>query len=331
VSGASPIGLTAVAMVLTVALPATSASADDQTGTLKIYDLMSEIGTVACREFRDDAGRLTRVIYYTTRAPALKGPFDPNDLIVQSSETYDYDQNGRKIRSSTFDGNGILNGYAICRYNRFGDVLDIIDFTADGRKQYEMRYTYFQRPVSPTPASTRPTQRLRTLTELDFDDAGERIIGVTGPLPDDLPPSWEWGPPAGGWRCAIAPCSASATREKMKIEITMLNADSAPKDLACGLGSYRPTLRAADGKVVPIAEDSKGARWLRERGSGSCGRVRIDEARRCGTLELARWYPNLPPGLYSLQLEYRGDRPDWFLVSNTVSITIVEAGSDVDH
>src|SRR5262245_26068526 len=102
--------------VFLATLPAVAA---DDKGRLIMYDSMTEIGVVAKREFHDGQGRLIREICYTvdwgkrlpssapataatTRPFSANGPFDPEKLRVYDVSTYDYDSQGRRVRSSSF-------------------------------------------------------------------------------------------------------------------------------------------------------------------------------------------------------------------------------------
>jgi len=51
--------------LIVVLLFASSARAQKTKGELRLYERATQIGTVANREFKDDKGRVVKVIYYT--------------------------------------------------------------------------------------------------------------------------------------------------------------------------------------------------------------------------------------------------------------------------
>jgi hypothetical protein len=312
------------------------ATQPDTDGELTLYDMMAEIGTVACREFHDESGRLIKVIHYTpvwpttasasaaTSAPAppsLRGPFDPNNLAVCSIETYDYDKDGRRVRGSTYSAGGTLSGFATFAHDADGWLRSMRHFTADGRRQYEVRYS----PPRPSDMvrmdpSWRP-KRGREQSHLYFEENGERLVAVRGVLPDDVPWTWGWGPEESGLCCAVAPYCACGPLDKIAVAFTVRNTLEIPRTMSLGPGTYRPVLRDSTGRVVTISEGSKGARSLRVPQPVESS-VRPGEAAHWDTLELAAWYNNLALGDHSLQLEYRGIDTEWRRVTNTITISI---------
>ncbi len=315
---------------------ARQATQPDAEGKLTLYDTMTEIGTVGRREFHDESGHLAKVIVYTCAWPttcsagaatsvpvrvSLRGPFDPNSLAVCWIETYDYDEDGRQVRASTYSSRGVLSGFGTCAYDSDGWLRCMKHFTPDGRRHYEIRYA----PPRPSDMvgkdpSWRP-KRGREQSHLYFDESGERLVAVRGVLPDDLAWIWGWGPEGGGLCCAIAPYCASGPLAKIRVALTVRNAMEAPRNVAIGSGTYRPILRDSAGRVVTISEASKGARGLRVSQPGGLY-TRPGEGAHWDTLELASWYDSLTPGDYSLQVEYRGDETEWRFVTNTITISI---------
>ncbi len=330
-------------LVLRLATPSTlaqEATKPETDGKLILYPHMSERGVVACRKYHDENGRLGRVTYYTTApttrpsksAPVvldhrpLYGPFDPNDLVILWTEASDYDDAGRVVRTSRYDRAGALSGFATHRYEEEGFVGTTIHFTADGRKSCEIRYAPPKEKVvggAEHPGCNHGPEQVHLL----FDDTGERLIAVRGPLPDDRPWTWGWGPVREGLRCAIAPSRERGPLACVRVAISVRNVTNGGRNVAGGQGCFRPVLVDADDRMVPIGP--RGQQHLRE--SHIVWRsIEPDHVAHSECFTLGWWYPDLPPGRYSLHVEYRGDRGDpteWLLVSNTVTITI-QSSSD---
>src|SRR6185369_12860396 len=71
-------------------------------GELRIYPRATQIGTVANREFKDDKGRIVKVIYYDY-AGGSPGKFREELLREQSSSTYEYDEYDCAIKSKSYN------------------------------------------------------------------------------------------------------------------------------------------------------------------------------------------------------------------------------------
>ncbi len=309
----------------------------DEEGKLILYDFMTETGVVAKREFRDEHNRLSREIFYMpgwgprpTTQPSqptsfsVHGPFDPDNLAVHHVDTYDYDRDGRKVRTSTYGRDGALSGFWTYRYHDEGWLRQQIAFTPDGRRYYEIRYD-----------PPRPDDRKRweaaglpgrgpSVSHLYFDESGTCLVAIRGRIPEDLPWTWGWGPVRDGLRCAVAPYRASGPPDKVELGFSVVNVTQKDRQVGGGAGSYRPVLSDADGQIVPISESSRGARFLSKTTRGGM-LVRGGEAYNAGSFDLAWWYANLSPGRYTLQVEYRGSGTEWSLRTNSVTITIDRA------
>ncbi len=314
------------------AQPATRPASE---GELTFYEMMTQTGIVARRDFHDDSGRLIKRVFYAPARPttvslssqpapsAVRGPFDPNQLAVRSTETYDYDRRGWLTRTSTYDPDGALTGYAGHQHDSAGGLCATVNFTADGRRSYEVRFGAEGPGGAAKPGPGGPA-RGRVRSHLYFEDSGQRLVAVRGALPEDQTWTWGWGSEKEGLSCAVAPQREAAPLGEMQVALTVRNLASSPREVAAGRGSYRPILRDADGQIVPIAEKSSGAAGLREP-SPTTALTQPREMFHWDAFDLASWYPELAPGRYSLQVEYRGDSPEWLLVSNAVTITILAA------
>src|SRR5215203_5300163 len=60
-------------------------------GELRIYERATQIGTVASRQFKDDKGRIVKVIYYTHADDSMYR-FREELLREQSIHTFEYDE-----------------------------------------------------------------------------------------------------------------------------------------------------------------------------------------------------------------------------------------------
>ncbi len=327
-----------VLAALAVAAPSLAQSTTQaaQDGSLILYDMETEIGTVGRREYHDEAGRLVKLILYahawpstysadgTATAPmrlSARGTIDPNSIAVCSIEAYDYDDRGRSVRTSRYGRGGALSGFTVYRYDHQGSMRVGIDFTPDGRKSSETRYSRPPRSAVNGGVTGPHPKRGPELSYLLFDDTGERLIAVRGALPDDLPWTWGWGQERNGLCCAIAPSSASGTLDEIRIAASVRNVTSDARAVALGQGCLRPVLHNGAGEIVPIG--SRGRQYLL---TPHIARLAIEPGKvsHSDCDSLGWWYPDLAPGRYSLEVEYLGDSTEWLLVSNTLTITIVD-------
>jgi hypothetical protein len=309
----------------------------DKEGKLILYDdFISPIGVVAMREFRDEHNRPSRKIMYTARWDSqpttqplqpkrfsFRGPVDPDNLAVHSVETYDYDRNGRKVRTSTYGPDGALSAFRTYRYHDEGWLRRETAFTPDGRRYYEIRYDPPRPDDQKRWESAGLPGRGPSVSHLYFDENGIGLVAVRGRIPEDLPWTWGWGPVRDGLRCAIAPYRASGPPDKVRLGFSVLNVTQKDRQVGGGPGSYRPVLSDAHGQIVPISESSRGARFLSMAARGGMF-VRAGEAYNVGSFDLAWWYANLSPGRYTLQVEYRGDATEWTHRTNTIEVSIVD-------
>ena len=127
-------------------------SAQEPEGKLRIYERATQIGTVASREFKDDKGRLVKVIYYSHADTTT------NDFREQSTRTFDYDEYGCPIKSGSYDRTSKLTrtDEVRCVEGTATPSLTIVR-NALGIKHGEIRHT-----------ATGGTQ-----TALQFDNTGE--------------------------------------------------------------------------------------------------------------------------------------------------------------
>lgn len=304
--------------------------AHDDEGKLIMYDMESEVGTVACREFRDDAGRLTKRIYYTLARPASRpasspadsvevqsfsfdGPFDPNKLVASGVETYDHDVDGRVVRESSLSPTGVLRSFRSQEYARDGTRSVSRSFKPDGRRVSETHYE----------------PRGHIDAQMTFDQSGRRVVRLTGRMPDDEQWVKEWGPASNGLMCRIDANNTSARLGQMSVTVSVRRL---PGGRAAIVGDFsvatvRPQLRDLAGKLVPIDQAALRRRHDELKRTNSLFQPRPipigdGESAWAGSFELRDWYPNLEPGWYRLTIERRSTGEAFDLESNGIPIAI---------
>lgn len=195
-------------------------------------------------------------------------------------------------------------------------------FTPDGRRHYQIRFSSPQTTDLEAPHPCGMARTGRSQSHLYFDESGERLVGVRGAMPKDLPWTWGWGQECDGLRCGLAPQKGSGAFEDICLALTVLNTTTEKRMLSVGFGAYRPILTDSECAVVPISETSRGAVQLEL--PGPSGGVLTDpgEAAYMHSFELTWWYDALPPGKYSIKIEYRGGSNEWLATSNSIPIQI---------
>jgi len=78
------------------------AQVSDPKSELRLYSRATQIGTTASREFKDDKGRIVKVIYYTGGG-SFGGPYREELLREQSIRSYTYDDHNCRIRGERYE------------------------------------------------------------------------------------------------------------------------------------------------------------------------------------------------------------------------------------
>ena len=241
---------------------------------LHCYPFITQIGTAALREFRDDNGFVVKAIYYVSTSVENMKPSGVDEHLRELRiSTYQRDALGRVLLETTV-GAGVT---FVRRHEYVGDNKQPSRetvFNPDETRRSEIRHG---------PGDER--------LSLQFNEQ-QRVTGITGRLPDDLDLAFEWGPQADGWRCGLSLAPRHSGEDTLYINLHLLNV-SAPAANAAVVGSFETELRNEHGTIVPPVEERNYPSRSVSGRPGSAGYKDFDLPRR---------YGKLPPGRYSLQV-----------------------------
>lgn len=277
-------------------------------GELRIYERATQIGTVASREFKDDKGRVVKVIYYTDTGNSMSN-FREESLREQSSRTFDYDEYGCPIKSKSYDHTGKLTRIEElrCAEGTATRSLAIIR-NGQGVKQGEARYK-----------ATGSTQ-----TVLQFDSNGEKVIGITGELPIDTDLIHGWGNVLHGFALGIAADREKGRQQDLVVHVSLKNVDNEAGQIM--VSPILVELKNSNGQVV----EQKAAHRLNpyQTQFNHCpsylqmGAPQKGRAQPQYSYSLGEQYERLPPGKYSITVTYCVSGVSERLVSNTIEIEV---------
>jgi len=311
----------AIACALILVLPASIVAAGvipecDAPGELTTYSMMSQVGTVAKCEHRDDAGALTKSVYYTThqKAATINGPFLEDELVVQTITEFRYNDEGLLIRTDRYNREHTLSSYSTRTYDPDGrQVID--SFAADGTQRY--------RTIAPKESPK---------TVFVFDDRGASVVGIHGPLVGGLDLPDGWGDAVDGVSCGAAASDSQNPISHITVYATLRNLSPHSIDAPVGNQYWVIDLELHDsgGRTVPKniefieAEMARLRRISRRDPLG--GRYRPlppgEATYWGGTIKLSEWYTDVPSGRYQLIVTRHLDEPRHDIVCNTISLTI---------
>jgi len=293
----------------------------DPSGHLTIYGIITQIGTVANRVFRDSQGRITKTIYYGLdydKLPdpfPLAGPYSEEMLAVQSIRIHKYDRNGRQIRVEHYTPDSVLSRIMQTKYACGGGKKATVWLRSDQSREYEIRY-----------------ENGRSTSHLYFDDTGRRLIAVRGAVPEDINLAYGWGQPVDGLACAIAPNKRSGFAKDISIAVTVRNLSGHPAKVVTALPyqTIQMELRDANGDLVPqatrfIEERNEELMRMNNRGTECLQTIAPHQAGHYASgYELTQWYRKLEGGKYHLTVKRRGSGKGFSLTSNTITFNILD-------
>ena len=291
---------------------ATGTDAVPDAGVLTIYEVASQIGTVANRVFRDSQGRLSKTIYYTAGPFRIRGPYTEESLRVQSVVIYKYDDQGRKWREEHYGPDLRLQRIKETAYQ--DSRKTIVWRRADETREYEIRYS-----------------ETRAISHLFFDLSGRNLVGLYGAMPPDLDLAWGWGPSAEGLVCGIGANRTNAPLEDIRVYVMVRNLTQSPANVATALQYHIVQMELRDGKGEWVPQNTdyirKRDRDLIRINRGTCEAIETIEPNHviCGEFGLQDWYDGLASGTYHLIIRRRASGGDFSLVSN-VLVLEVQAG-----
>lgn len=306
--------MTMVSLLILVLLSITAlAQEPEQKGELRIYHRATQVGTVANREFRDDRGRVSKIIYYTSGG-SFEGPFLEELLREQSIHLFTYDEHGCRVKSQSYEPGLKLDRTreVRCFDGTATPSLTTVRY-ANGIKQFETIHT-----------SSGGTQ-----TVLYFDYEGEKIVGINGELPTTVDLVHGWGEPFNGFACGIAVNREKGRQEDLQIHATIKNISNESsggvmispvlvelKDMAGRVIERKAAKRTAGNEL-----QTEGSPSYLGQGAPGAGRSQPQPGYILGDQ-----FDPLAPGKYSFTATYCVSGMSGRLVSNTILFEIV--GSD---
>lgn len=277
-------------------------------GELRIYHRATQIGTVASREFKDDKGRVVKVIYYT-HADLDMSSFNEEGLREQSTSTFVYDEYGCPINSKSYDQKAKLTRIEEVRCVEGTPTRSLsIVRNSLGIKEWEARHT-----------ANGGTQ-----TTLHFDSNGEKVIAVTGELPSDTDLIHGWGNAVHGFALGIAANREKGRQQDLVVQVSLKNTSN-----DAGLVMVSPVLvelKDSNGQVVeqkaayrtnPSQIQSNDCPSYMKVGAPGRGRAQSHYG-----YGLRDHYERLSPGKYSMTVTYCVSGMSERLVSNTIEIEV---------
>lgn len=298
----------------------TNAAEKEREGKLTFYGMITQIGTVAKRTFRDNSGRITKTIYYTLDYRNLPNPFSLREpiteemLVVQSINIHYYDRQGRQNRVEHYTPSFVLSRIMQTKCDANGGKTATVWLRPNESREYEIRY-----------------RNGRSISHLYFDETGQKLIAARGPVPKNMDLAYGWGRPVDGLSCGIAPNKRSALAEDFRISVTVKNLTAHPATIITSLPyqTVKMELRNTKGALVPQNTDyiEKRNKELLRMNNGLRESLQTIPPHQVGHYssgyELNQWYGEVEPGKYYLTVKRRAAGKDFSLVSNTVTIDIL--------
>jgi len=298
-------------VILLLLCRSASAQVTEQKGELRLYDMATQIGTTAMREFKDDKGRVVKTIYYTGGGGGINGPYLEELLSEQSIHVYAYDEYGCRIRSEHYAPGMKLSstGEVRCLDGTATPQLTTVS-DARGVKQFETRHT--------------PSGGTRTRLYLDHD--GEKVIGIIGDTPTDVDLAHGWGEEAGGFAIGVAANRERGRQQDLQVSVTIKNAaDRSESALMVSL--VRVELKDSAGRLIEpkAAYKNRGEVTNSEECSGGWGVPFLGRSQWLPSYDLGEQYEPLSPGKYSFTVTHCLSANRGLLISNTIYVEIERA------
>ncbi|MCZ6818437.1 MAG: hypothetical protein O7G31_02970 [Calditrichaeota bacterium] len=268
----------------------------------------TQAGTVAKCEHRDDEGKLTKLVTYS--GAARRGVSTPTDeLKVQKLEEYKYDDQGRLVRTDTYRADRVLSSYS--NHTHLADGTVIKDtFTAAGTRRYQWV----------------------DATLCKFDDRGQTIVAIKGPLPADRDLPHGWGEPVDGISCGAVPSASELPIGNIDVYVTVRNQSVNPIMVSVGHEYWTVSIELRDSQGFLVAKNSEfiqaemeRLRLINRSESLLSEGVQLIPGFATywgGHLELRNWYADVPPGRYDLSVTRHLNDTGHDLICNSVPIIV---------
>src|SRR5262245_39129790 len=278
-------------------------------GELTLYTRATQIGTVANRQFKDDKGRIVKVIYYTGGG-SFEGPYREELLREQSIILYTYDDHNCRVKCESYEP-----GMKLSR------TEEVRCFEGTGTPSLttvrDVRYI--------KQSETRHTISGGTQTTLYFDSDGDKVVAINGELPTDADLAHGWGQMLNGLACGIAANREKGRQADLQVHVTIKNVNHNAKGVLM-ISPILVELKDHTGRV--IERKAPFARQQAKIESGECptymgqGAPSAGRAQPQTGYELGEQYDWLAPGRYSITITYCVSGQREKLVSNTIPLEV---------
>jgi hypothetical protein len=273
-------------------------------GELRIYQRATQVGTVANREFKDDKGRVVKVIYYTHADTST------NDFREQSTHMFEYDEYGCPIKSKNYDRTSKLT---------HTEEVRCVDGTAT------RSLTIVRNSLGIKQGESRHTETGGTQTSLQFDSNGEKVVAITGELPSDVDLAHGWGDVLHGLALGVAANREKGRQQDLEVHVSIKNTGN-----DAGLVMVSPVLvelKDSNGQVVQQKKASYRTNLNQTRSNECPSYLRIGapspgRAQSQYSYNLGEQYERLAAGKYSMTVTYCVSGVSERLVSNTIQIEV---------
>ena len=275
----------------------------DDGGKAEALDHELSSGVTHSRLIKDAQGRPIRKILYAS-GRWWRGPLEPGKLVEWGTETMTYDSAGRLAVGAQYDAARSLIWFVQHEYWADGKKRLGVWRTAEGVRTQEIRYP-----------RDYPADIIKRgpIPELHFDrQTGQRLLYMSGPIPDDHELADGWGEAVGALRCGITVAGGT-------VECTIANISDKPSQLAHDTDGriIRLELNDASGKAV-LYHKRPGLSKIRHPGPAT---LRPRHAAYEHYL-LGHWFGELQPGKYMARVVRRSTGGKFDLVSNTVVVEV---------
>lgn len=285
-------------------------------GELSIYWSETQIGTIAKRELRNEAGQVTKTIYYVlsigspARAhwPLRRDEITEDMLVPEILEEKAYDEAGR-LRWERREGAAMTE--------------ELIAYDSAGKKSHTFLTRRTLRGDDYYQTDYLPDGRKRTIQSDTFG----RPLGSEGDLPDDLAQAFEWGEPSGDFAFSLSASPLRGRQECIRFVLTIRNLRERERETP--LETWPDIeLRDSRGRIVPQPPRTQAQRQRAASLHGQCGEssvsLRPHGAYTVQDVDLSDLYEGLTPGAYSVVVRHCVGANARLAVSNTVRFTVVK-------
>ena len=267
----------------------------------RCYAAMTEIGTVARRDFTDQRGFVMKTILYGSREDGVQPACSEANLRIQSVRTFERDALGRVVveRHDLFPA--LLS---LVRYEYGSDDMwpaRRTQFGRDGSRRYEIRYSGRQER-----------------SHIYFDRSG-RVAGINGDMPSDLILAFEWGSEADGWTCGIA-LAKEHDGGLREINLHLRNRSNTRVSTPF-IQFFETELRDNQGRIIDLTPEFTATLATMPR-TGGINRLLNPGETAFYSFDLNPRYGRLAPGRYSLAVRYPHPVTGTMLTSNTLTFDI---------